>query len=81
MTTPVQVQPWWDRAACLGVDADIFFPEKGNNGNGTRVAKQICQTCTVTTECLEYALANDERFGVWGGHSERERRRLKRQAS
>src|SRR6266511_746616 len=45
-----------------------------------RAAKRICQTCVVQVECLEYALANDERFGIWGGMSERERRRLKKRA-
>jgi WhiB family transcriptional regulator, redox-sensing transcriptional regulator len=75
---PVEIQPWYERAACLDKDADCFFPEKGGS---TRAAKRICQTCTVQTECLEYALANDERFGIWGGLSERERRRLKRRAS
>jgi WhiB family transcriptional regulator, redox-sensing transcriptional regulator len=75
---PVEIQPWYERAACLDKDADCFFPEKGGS---TRAAKRICQTCTVQTECLEYALANDERFGIWGGMSERERRRLKRRAS
>ena len=75
---PVEIQPWYERAACLDKDADCFFPEKGGS---TRAAKRICQTCTVVTECLEYALANDERFGIWGGLSERERRRLKRRAS
>jgi WhiB family transcriptional regulator, redox-sensing transcriptional regulator len=75
---PVEIQPWYERAACLEKDADCFFPEKGGS---TRAAKRICQTCTVQTECLEYALANDERFGIWGGLSERERRRLKRRAS
>jgi WhiB family transcriptional regulator, redox-sensing transcriptional regulator len=75
---PVEIQPWYERAACLDKDADCFFPEKGGS---TRAAKKICQTCTVQAECLEYALANDERFGIWGGLSERERRRLKRRAS
>jgi WhiB family redox-sensing transcriptional regulator len=74
---PVEIQPWYQRAACLDKDADCFFPEKGGS---TRPAKRICQTCAVQTECLEYALANDERFGIWGGLSERERRRLKRRA-
>ena len=59
---PVEIQPWYERAACLEKDADCFFPEKGGS---TRAAKRICQTCTVQTECLEYALANDERFGIW----------------
>jgi WhiB family transcriptional regulator, redox-sensing transcriptional regulator len=71
----VEPQPWYERAACRGRDADCFFPEKGGS---TRAAKRICQTCVVQVECLEYALANDERFGIWGGMSERERRRLKK---
>ena len=74
----VERQPWYEQAACLGKNADCFFPEKGGS---TREAKRICQTCDVRMECLEYALANDERFGIWGGMSERERRRLKRLAS
>jgi WhiB family transcriptional regulator, redox-sensing transcriptional regulator len=80
MTTTVfrvEPQPWYERAACRGRDADCFFPEKGGS---TRAAKRICQTCVVQVECLEYALANDERFGIWGGMSERERRRLKQRA-
>ncbi len=75
---PVETQPWYERAACLEADADWFFPEKGGS---TRQAKRICATCAVQVECLAYALANDERFGIWGGMSERERRRLKRLAS
>jgi WhiB family redox-sensing transcriptional regulator len=71
----VEPQPWYELAACRGRDADCFFPEKGGS---TRAAKRICQTCVVQAECLEYALANDERFGIWGGMSERERRRLKK---
>lgn len=69
---------WRDRAACKdGVDPDTFFPEKGDS---TREAKRICRTCPVRAECLEYALERDERFGIWGGWSEQERRRLKRRA-
>jgi WhiB family transcriptional regulator, redox-sensing transcriptional regulator len=75
---PVEIQPWYEKAACLDKDADCFFPEKGGS---TRAAKRICQTCSVQAECLDYALDNDERFGIWGGLSERERRRLKRRAS
>jgi WhiB family redox-sensing transcriptional regulator len=77
-TLPVEIQPWYEKAACLDKDADCFFPEKGGS---TRAAKRICQTCSVQAECLDYALDNDERFGIWGGLSERERRRLKRRAS
>ena len=68
---------WHDRALCAQTDPEAFFPEKGGS---TREAKKICTGCEVRSECLSYALANDERFGIWGGLSERERRRLKRTA-
>lgn len=68
-------EQWQDRALCSQTDPEAFFPEKGGS---TREAKKICQRCSVRSECLEYALAHDERFGIWGGLSERERRRLKR---
>jgi WhiB family redox-sensing transcriptional regulator len=68
---------WQERALCAQTDPEAFFPEKGGS---TREAKRICTGCEVRSECLEYALAHDERFGIWGGMSERERRRLKRQA-
>lgn len=66
---------WQERALCAQTDPEAFFPEKGGS---TREAKRICLGCEVRDECLDYALANDERFGIWGGLSERERRRLKR---
>ena len=65
-------QDWQERALCAQTD-----PE----GGSTREAKRICSGCEVRAECLEYALAHDERFGIWGGLSERERRRLRRAAS
>ena len=69
---------WQDRALCAQTDPEAFFPEKGGS---TREAKKVCRVCEVRTECLEYALEHDERFGIWGGLSERERRRLKKLAS
>src|ERR1700760_655184 len=66
-----------ERALCGQTDPEAFFPEKGGS---TREAKRICQGCDVRSECLEYALAHDERFGIWGGLSERERRKLKKRA-
>jgi WhiB family redox-sensing transcriptional regulator len=71
-------QDWQERALCAQTDPEAFFPEKGGS---TREAKRICSGCEVRAECLEYALANDERFGIWGGLSERERRRLRRSVS
>ncbi|BBY78734.1 transcriptional regulator WhiB2 [Mycolicibacterium parafortuitum] len=72
---PLDEDQWQERALCAQTDPEAFFPEKGGS---TREAKRICQGCEVKDACLEYALANDERFGIWGGLSERERRRLKR---
>ena len=70
--------PWERDAACLDAEPETFYPDKGGS---TREAKRICESCPVRSECLEYALANDERFGIWGGLSERERRRLQRRAA
>ena len=68
---------WQERSLCAQTDPEAFFPEKGGS---TREAKKVCVGCEVRAECLEYALANDERFGIWGGLSERERRKLKKRA-
>lgn len=68
-------EPWRDDAICAQTDPEAFYPEKGGS---TKKAKKICGGCEVRLECLQYALDHDERFGIWGGLSERERRRLKR---
>jgi WhiB family transcriptional regulator, redox-sensing transcriptional regulator len=67
---------WQERANCLGVDPDLFFPERGAS---TKEAKAVCRGCEVRVDCLEYALSHGEKFGIWGGLSERERRRVRRQ--
>ena len=67
---------WRDRAACRGLDPEIFYPASDEDAD---VAKSICAECPVRESCLEYALANRERDGVWGGATERERRRMIRQ--
>ncbi len=69
---------WQADALCAQTDPEAFFPEKGGS---TRDAKRICTSCDVRGECLEYALQNDERFGIWCCLSERVRRKLKRRAS
>jgi WhiB family transcriptional regulator, redox-sensing transcriptional regulator len=71
----IEEDQWQERALCAQTDPEAFFPEKGGS---TREAKRICLGCEVRDACLDYALAHDERFGIWGGLSERERRRLKR---
>ncbi|WP_081743352.1 WhiB family transcriptional regulator [Arthrobacter sp. H20] len=68
---------WQADSLCAQTDPEAFFPEKGGS---TRDAKKVCGACNVRSQCLEYALANDERFGIWGGLSERERRRLRKRA-
>ena len=72
-----QALAWQADALCAQTDPEAFFPETGGS---TREAKRICEGCEVRSECLDYALANDERFGIWGGLSERERRKLRREA-
>ena len=64
-----------NKGACRGVDDDLFFPERGDS---TEEAKAVCAGCFLTEQCLEYALENGEKFGIWGGMSERERRRIRR---
>jgi len=67
---------WQSKSNCMGVDPELFFPERGAS---TREAKEVCRGCVVREDCLEFALANGEKFGIWGGMSERERRRIRRQ--
>ena len=68
---------WQDRALCAQTDPDAFFPERGASGVAEE-AKRVCSRCEVKAECLEYALAHNERFGIWGGMSQRQRRKVKR---
>lgn len=76
MTMPrTPVPAWQAQALCAQTGGDFFFPEPGSS---VREAKRICGMCEMRSACLEYALDNDERFGVWGGLSEKERLRLRR---
>lgn len=65
---------WRDRAACKGADPELFYPGLGED---SRKPKQVCAGCDVRQECLDYAIANQEMFGIWGGKSERERRKIR----
>lgn len=71
-------EPWMDMGLCREV-GQIFHPEKNERAKVAE-AKRICQTCDVQAQCLEYALKTHERWGIWGGYTERERRRLRRSA-
>lgn len=66
---------WQQYAECLGFDPDLFYPKRGED---VQDAKDVCRKCMVREECLEYALKKEERFGIWGGLSTRERRRILR---
>jgi hypothetical protein len=68
-----QILQWQSDAMCAQTDPEAFFPEKGGS---TRKAKIVCLGCEAIQQCLVYALQNQEDFGIWGGHSERERREL-----
>jgi WhiB family redox-sensing transcriptional regulator len=71
-------QSWRMQGRCRGIDPAIFYPPTEDDASAAE-AKQICSTCPVRTPCLEHALALREKFGVWGGLTERERRRALRQ--
>jgi WhiB family redox-sensing transcriptional regulator len=70
--------PWIKRAACRGLDAELFYPLKGLP---VTEAKRVCARCPVKAPCLEFALRTNEKFGVWGGLSAIERRRMRRNAA
>jgi len=76
MAAPItEERPWVVFSSCRDKDSDLFFPETKVQ---ERSALAICAICPVQEECLEYALEADVRFGVWGGLSEKQRRRLAR---
>ena len=66
-------EKWMEQAICRGAAPAEFFP---SDGSGVEAAQRVCTHCPVQSECLEYALENRIEHGVWGGASERERRRI-----
>lgn len=68
---PMPTDDWQSRGVCREVDPELWFPEKGGS---TREAKKMCRRCPVSAECLAYGLANEEKFGIWGGYTARELR-------
>ncbi len=75
LTNPRTDIRWREDAACRGMATDIFFPDSDQDAGP---AKEICASCPVQEECLEYALMTRQNDGVWGGLTETERRRLRR---
>lgn len=66
-------QEWQDLAACREIPVEMFFPPAEQE---SEVAKAVCANCTVRQPCLEFALSEAERFGIWGGLTSQERRSL-----
>jgi len=64
---------WWHSAVCTQTDPELFFPETATQ---SRAARAVCARCPVCAECLTDALTHDRVYGVWGGTTERERRKL-----
>ena len=78
---PADLSPpdvWQERSACFGIDPDVFFPISEEEAGP---ALAFCSACTIRSECLSWALKNGERYGVWGGLTEQQRRRLTRQVA
>jgi WhiB family redox-sensing transcriptional regulator len=81
-SSPADPDDWRDRAACrvdLGVDPELFFPPNGARTDLDSPAKEACNACPVQTDCLEWALETRQRFGIWGGKTRHERRRIARE--
>lgn len=79
LTAPInEERPWMVFGACREADADLFFPSTKDQ---TQAALAICATCPVQQDCLQYALDARERFGVWGGRTEKQRKSLLRRSA
>jgi len=75
--TSQQPLSWADFGSCTNADPDLFFPQPGAD---TAYARSICRSCTVRTQCLDYALESGQKHGIWGGMTESQRRRLRRRS-
>jgi WhiB family redox-sensing transcriptional regulator len=76
ISTSVEQDEWFASAECLGADPETFFVERGGS---SAEAKAICRGCPVEEQCFEYAIENNETHGIWGGRSQSELRKIRRQ--
>lgn len=76
----IQPEPWVGDARCAEVDPDIFFPSKGEVPIAD-LARTVCGGCPVADECLSFALRTDQRYGIWGGLTTRQRRSLAKRST
>jgi WhiB family redox-sensing transcriptional regulator len=74
--TSAETGHWQDDGNCAGANQDIFFPGRGEDFTA---GKAVCEKCVVKEKCLEFAFKNGEKFGIWGGMTERERKRIRKQ--
>jgi WhiB family redox-sensing transcriptional regulator len=82
MQVNIDKPSWMERAACIDMPLDVFFPGPGRLGAAdTRKAVAICRQCPVRQACLDYALEHPDMAGVWGGTSHRERNRIHKGAT
>ena len=77
-SNPAPPDMWQDRSACFGIDPNVFFPVSEEEAGP---ALTYCRICRIREECLAWALKNGERYGVWGGLTEQQRRRLQRRVA
>lgn len=68
----------WTQAACRGMGPDLFYPPRGAPPTHTEAAKAVCHRCPIRLQCLQTAVEDVERWGIWGGTTEPERRILRR---
>jgi len=78
LDTEQRLGDWRDRAACRNIDTATFYRHRGES---IEDAREVCRRCPVRAECLDYALSTGQKYGVWGGMSERQRRLMKARAS
>jgi len=79
---PVRNQAWMDDATCAKAgDPNSWFPPPGQVSAESQAAVEVCRTCPVRLPCLEFAIDNNERHGIWGGLTKTERAKLRRGAA